>query len=481
MAPNDGLPPTIAATARAGPSRIDIRPAARAANAESADQNANLDASETQDAATNESLAALRPSRAKSTRASAKKRKATNEGTDADLGGEVAPEADQAETSTAPRRKSKKKAVATADETAGESQTVVRRPARVRRRAFLGFEEGGEANFQITRKRVSYTSRGKQGTSGDKRLRANKQKEKQEQLSIPRNIPMLEAAEAGQHVGQRVDDHSLTMGALATYATSGRVSERGIRLQEHQKERKTGIERERPKRIEDAWRRKQVQRRKIRAERNTERARRRSEFEEMGTSGHDIVSDDEEDSEEEYAVRPEWLKNLDDEEDIRRGRQQRDTPPGEGEDEDGLENDNGADDELAVDEDGLMADEDAHDAALRASGFIVTRDEPRDAADINGEEDEDENRDDDAVQEEDWENGDGLDYDVDAYRQEVEERRRRNIERAIGQGVIEENTDLVMINSSTYARKQKSEKWTNEDNELFYVVSRAATPSGVFN
>ena len=421
------------------------------------------------------------PSRAKSTRRPAKKRKAANEGADADQGYEQAPET-VAERSTAAKNKSRKK---TAD-IAGESQPVIRRPARVRRRAFLGFEGGGEADFQVTRKRLSYQSRGKAGTSGDKRLRANKQSKKQDELTIPSNIPMLDEAEAGQYVGERVDEEALTMGALATYATVGRVSERGIKLQEHQKETKAGLERERPKRIEDAWRRKQVQRRKIRAERNIERARRRREFEEMGTNGHDVVSDDEDDSEEEYAVRPEWLKSLDDEEDIRRGRQQRDTPPPDGEGEN--DNQENGDDEAGelgeghaglADEDGIVPDEDAHDAALRASGFVVRRDEPRGSVNMDGEEnDEDDDQDDEDRDDENWENGDGLDYDVDAYRQEMEERRRRNIERAIGQGVIEENTELVMINSATYSTKQKSEKWTNEDDELFYVVSRTRTSQG---
>ncbi|ORX36630.1 hypothetical protein BD324DRAFT_651116 [Kockovaella imperatae] len=360
---------------------------------------------------------------------------------------------------------------------AGDPSSVlmpVRRPQRVRRRAYLdpqGTDRSAEGDFHITQKRVPYKTRGVAGTSADRRLGANKQKRGEK--SIPVSISVLNDAQAGDHVGEEVVVTETTMAALATHTTAGKVSARGLVLHEYLKSVETTKNKERPKRIEDAWRRKQAQRRKLRAERNVQRAERRRHFEDMGTEANDVVSEDEEDSEEEFEVRPEWLRSLDDEEDIRRGRQTRDA----GQDDDGQE-DRDNEERQEQSEDDPMEDhevrshEDEHDAALRASGFIV-------AATGNGEEGVGDDGDSDDEEREDGgeDDGDGVGYDLEEYRREVEERRRRNLERIMGQGVVEENNELKMVNSSTYGRRPVSERWTDADTELFFIALSEVGPT----
>ena len=352
----------------------------------------------------------------------------------------------------------------------------IRRPTRVRRRAYLGpdgADQPVQSQLEISQKRGAYQSRGVHGTTTDGRLTQNKKRK--EATGVPKSIPELSEVNAGDHVGDEVDIERTKMGALATRVTVGKVSARGLVLHEHHKEITKSKDRERPKRIENAWRRKQVQRRKLRAERNAERAERKRRFEEMGTDSVDVVSDDEEDSEEEYEDDPEWFRNLDDEEDIRRGRQAREQN-GERDRENGGDDPmEGNQDDDAAEEDDPDADarsgEDEHDAALRASGFIVTQDRPRrDVDDDERDEDEDEDEDNED-REDDLDSRAGVDYDLEAYRREVEERRRRNLERVLGQGVVEENDELKMVNSASYGRKQASERWTPEDTDMFYVVS----------
>jgi len=318
----------------------------------------------------------------------------------------------------------------------------------------------------VRKRRGTYNARTVAGTPFDKRIKANAHKRKQP-YAPARTHPELDGVQANEMVGIQVDPHAMTMKDLATKLLSeGKVSSRALKLHAFQREEEERKRMERFERAEATWRCKQIQRRKLRAEHNADRARRR---EEMGSTGddEDEVSADSDDSEETFEPQPDRMTPPSSPEPPGRISPSRIPSEHHHEEEDegedrataGLEDEEG-NDEAAVEENmdvAPRADEDEADAELRAAGFLVSSDvRPED----RGDEEEDE--------EIDW---DMHQDDIEALRVQREEERRR-IREEMGERAVEEQDDeTTMVNAATFGKRQSvSERWTSEETEFFYMV-----------
>ncbi|WVW83982.1 hypothetical protein I302_106006 [Kwoniella bestiolae CBS 10118] len=303
----------------------------------------------------------------------------------------------------------------------------------------------------------------------------------------------LQDIQPDELVGDQVDEVVITMGDLATtLAAQGKVSSRAIKIDEHRRAEDQKNKEAARLRVEQSWRRNQIKRRKVRHTKNRDRARRR---EELGRLGMDegIVSQDEDDSEEEYepeperltpestpdpdarreqSIRPEdWDENGEGLED---GDEEYNDVPvdnnaeplfmdgeGEGDEGDG-EGENGG---VGLTAEDIAAQEeaDADMAALRELGINIVEDGPSGFGEAgDGEEDEEEYN---------WEVED--DYpDIEGYRRDLERDRRRIREaqdRDDGE-VVEINDETRFINAASFAKYTKPQRWTAMETELFYQV-----------
>lgn len=292
----------------------------------------------------------------------------------------------------------------------------------------------------------------------------------------------LTDVEPEEMVGSPVTEE-MTMGDLATVLVSeGRVSSRAIKIDEFRRAEMLKKKEVAQKRAEETWKRNQIKRRKVRAAQNKDRAKRREEIRKQGGDEKD-VSPDEMDSDEEFEVAPDRL-----------------TPPrssseeageraaagfGQGDEEDGAVDsdvqdvavDNGPVDEedqafenmfgdnarpnsLAPEDNAVIAneeeEEDAATAALRAAGFTVTDDPVSPRSNDDG-----------------WGGPGGAEeFDVADYRLALQEKRLREFrEREEEDGdVVEVDDETRFVNSATYGKNRKSQRWSKMETELFYEV-----------
>ncbi|WVO22072.1 uncharacterized protein IAS62_003397 [Cryptococcus decagattii] len=282
--------------------------------------------------------------------------------------------------------------------------------------------------------------------------------------------------EPEEMVGSPVTEQT-TMADLATVLVSeGRVSSRAIKIDEFRRAEMLQKKQDAQKRTEEMWKRNQIKRRKVRAAQNKERARRREQIRIRGGGQMEMddVSPDEMDSEEEFQVAPDRLTpprasseeayhrvapdtHLDDQEQVDHA-------------DDMFENmfDNniarphspGTQDVNAPQEDDEQDDEAM--AALRAAGFTIT-DDPASRSD-----DDDNNPWDDL-------NSGGMQgeaFDVADYRLALQERRLEEFrKREQDQGdVVEVDDETRFVNSATYGKNRKSQRWSKMETELFYQI-----------
>ena len=332
--------------------------------------------------------------------------------------------------------------------------------------------EDAEAQ-RIARKRGPYKTRTVAGTIYDKRLRANAHRRKKSSAAPRRTRPDLDEVEANEMVGEHVNPAVVTMKELATKIMSeGVVSSRGLKLHAFHRKEDERKRKERFARAELNWRRKQIQRRKLRAEHNTDRAKRRVEAGRMGDD-EDAISADSDDSEETFEPEPDRLTpptspeqlrraspaevTSDHNEEVERGDEEA-IQPGEEDDAD-----RGSDGERAVvGNTAAPAEIDEADAALLAAGFTLA-DHPQ----VGGEDDDNDEEIDEEI---DW---DSFQPDMNSLRADREEERRR-IQEEMGQRVVvdEDDDETRMINSATFAKKHfAAERWTKGETEFFYTVS----------
>lgn len=288
------------------------------------------------------------------------------------------------------------------------------------------------------------------------------------------------------------------MGSFASNFYDGDMTERARLLREAQKTKRDDAQREklefeRVKRI-----RLQPLRRRERAKRNEERAARRVQWEADGAvEGEDEVSDDEQDStDEEYDFEPDRL-----------------TPPGtpepeayreEGDEEEqeGIRPDERNADEEDEDEEGLGLDPDG----LREGSEYDEEVEPEhQGVDLNdfgfniteGDENQDDQalgddgapRDDDAELNydalyginptqpgdgsgnEDGEGDDGAGFSFADYSANMENRRAQALATQNTRFVVQEDDDeMRMVNSTTWQKRERTDKWTDDETDFFYSV-----------
>ena len=324
------------------------------------------------------------------------------------------------------------------------------------------------AGPRVIKRKGMYGSAGVAGTSQDRRLKANRKAKAVQVESVSESV--LDTAQPEELIGGEIDPSTITIGDLATHTGigTGHVSARGIRLHKHRSEEIANKRKAAEARQIIRWQEKQIQRRKLRAMKNAERARRRRQMEEMGEDSA-VVSPDEEDSEEEFAVLPERLTPP--------TTPEPDDEPRRPEDDgqtDGLEREYG--EQMDVDhqnvgenrdnepgENGQGGDVDL-DALLRRGGFDL---DAEDRLHADGDED--------------GENGDGdeefrYDEDEDAtnladFRARQEEERRRILEGAQDREVEEDDNETRMINNASFSKKNTpNERWTTAETEFFFLV-----------
>ncbi|KIR40562.1 transcription factor TFIIIB component b'' [Cryptococcus deuterogattii 99/473] len=293
----------------------------------------------------------------------------------------------------------------------------------------------------------------------------------------------LADVEPEEMVGSPVTEQT-TMGDLATVLVSeGRVSSRAIKIDEFRRAEMLQKKQDAQKRAEEMWRRNQIKRRKVRAAQNKERARRREQLRKQGAGGTELddVSPDEMDSEEEFQVAPDRLTpprssseeahhhpvaadflHQDDEEQVDQADEmfenmfdnnaRPDSPGPQDVNAAALQEDDEQDDEAM--------------AALRAAGFIITDDPTSHRPD-----DDDDNNN-------PWDDlnggggGMGEAFDVADYRLALQERRLREFrEREQDDGdVVEVDDETRFVNSATYGKNRKSQRWSKMETELFYEI-----------
>ncbi|WRT66436.1 uncharacterized protein IL334_003392 [Kwoniella shivajii] len=302
----------------------------------------------------------------------------------------------------------------------------------------------------------------------------------------------LQEYQADEIVGEDVDEVVVTMADLATtLAAQGKVSQRAIRIDEFKRTQDQKKREENRIKSEQTWKRNQIKRRKVRATKNQDRAKRREEFGKLGMNEGD-VSPDEEDSEEEFDHEPERLTpESTPEPELRRESQ---LPPEV--DEDNEWNEQGEDDEwndVAANDNG-DGDEPLFDDAASQIGQVEG--EPLSLADIAAQEEAEADRqalrdlgiqirDDDQIAQDEGEDEDDDDdeeferrirenqddYVIDYRVMQERDRRRLEEERERDQGeVMEIDDETRFINANSYSKYTKPLRWTVLETELFFQV-----------
>lgn len=269
-----------------------------------------------------------------------------------------------------------------------------------------------------------------------------------------------------------------TLSDLATIS-EGRVSARTIKLHQFTRAEEERKLRDRAERAEANWRRLQVVRRKARKLKNIARAQRRLEAERRHLDPADEVSDDSVDSEEEYEPMPDRL-----------------TPPGSPRATERvapISFEPTAEDQEQPEEEGelqqLPADDEEDIEGLGISRAVVDEHEAEEEV---GEELEDFQLPVEADAEGDGDEFSGL--QVNEYgggylddegnwventenagmvlQRRNEENRRRILEGDDDRQVEVIDNETQFINYSTWGKKVSNERWTPEETELFFDVSR---------
>lgn len=300
---------------------------------------------------------------------------------------------------------------------------------------------------------------------------------------------------AEEYEEEPIDPSQQKMGSFTKGFYDGDMTERAMKLKEAQREKREAskqekLEFERYKRI-----RTQPLRRRERAKRNEDRAQRRVEWEAAGApEGEDEVSDDElESTDEEYEFEPDRL-----------------TPPGTpepenmdggegGEGEDGVQAGEGEDDieeglgDVAAyrsDEEEAEGDDQDHDAEgvnLADHGFNIQEDgeegDQREEGPLAGDGDAgeedpefaalfDNNPDADGGQEMEYNSDGEPNFSFADYAANMENRRAQALATQNTRFVVTEDDDeLRMINSTSWQKRVKTDKWTDDETDHFYSVS----------
>jgi transcription factor TFIIIB component B'' len=279
----------------------------------------------------------------------------------------------------------------------------------------------------------------------------------------------MEGMVPDQMVGAKVDEAVMTLGELVTSsAGEGLVSARGIELALHLKELKEIRTKQRQERREALHKRKQYQRRKVRKERNAEREKRRQELDDEDGLAEELVSPDEENSEEDFDMPPNRL-----------------TPPSSPGSGDGDLPDDEDDEEDMSDGDGIIAGlAEAADMAEKVGNEGEDEDDDEDDEDGEGAGagpvDGNAEWDWDAIQagidgEEGAEDMEGM--DLDAWRNKRTSRRKRGMngewdDNVHTEFIDEDNDKTKMINAESFKRaKTEVERWSWDETEFFYYVS----------
>jgi len=355
--------------------------------------------------------------------------------------------------------------------------------------------EYDEEGNVIRKARGPYKSRGRANTEYDRRL------SKFRKARSVSGAPASTSDEVDPFAEDiPIDPELLTMGSLASNFYDGDMTERAVLLKNAQKNkqeesRKERLQFERMKRI-----RLQPLRRRERAKRNEDRAQRRLLWEEDGApEGEEEVSDDEIDStDEEYEFEPDRL-----------------TPPGspdpnqydeEGgeEEEEGIRPDEARpEDEDDEDQEGLGLDingaydngeGDGYDEEVLPEtnladwGFNVTDDQDGETGEQTVQTTGDPNE-----PEPDYSNlydinpGEEGDYGDDEdgapgfsfadYSANMENRRAQALATQNSRFVVQEDDDETrMVNSVSWQKRERTDKWTDDETDFFYSVSSFIFP-----
>lgn len=318
--------------------------------------------------------------------------------------------------------------------------------------------------------RGRYGTRGRAGTSNDRRTTAYKR----QTMVAAAN---LDGVEVNDMVGQEVNATVTRMGDLATsLAAQGRVSARGLKLANFQKNEDERKVRERAERAERNWRRRQIVRRKARELRNNQRADRREAARARGDDP-DAVSADEVDSEEEYEVEPDRLTPPGSPVQKERIAPVRFEPEPEAAAEEGAEGGAGPSGNADVEDiEGLgfhQQSELPEEEGETLEDFqLPVEDDPAEesgaAPDFSG------------LEYNDYTGGylddegnwvEGGNHQAAFLQQRNEERRKRLMEGDHGQAVELIDNDTQFVNSATWGKKVNNDRWTSEETELFFAVS----------
>lgn len=363
------------------------------------------------------------------------------------------------------------------------------RPRKKMKQKTPEYDEDGNV---IRKPRGPYKSRGRANTEHDRRL--SKFRKARSVSGAPASVSE-EVDPFAEDIP--IDPELSTMGSFASNLYDGDMTERAVLLKSAQKNkqdeaRKERLEFERVKRI-----RLQPLRRRERAKRNEDRAQRRVLWEEDGApEGEEEVSDDEIDStDEEYEFEPDRI-----------------TPPGspdpqqyddqEGEEEEGIRPDearpeDGEDDDqeglgLDIEGDYDIGEGEGYDEEVLPQtnladwGFNVTDDADADAgsgeqnAQITGDPNEPEpdysnlydiNPGEDGEYGEDGEDG-GPGFSFADYSANMENRRTQALATQNSRFVVQEDDDETrMVNSVSWQKRERTDKWTDDETDFFYSVS----------
>jgi transcription factor TFIIIB component B'' len=362
------------------------------------------------------------------------------------------------------------------------------RPRKKPKQRTPEYDEDGNV---IRKPRGPYKSRGRANTEHDRRL--SKFRKARSTSGVPGSTADEEVDPFAEEIP--IDPELMKMGSFASNFYDGDMTERAIILKNAQRNkqeeaRKERLEFERMKRI-----RLQPLRRRERAKRNEDRAQRRLLWEEDGApEGEEEVSDDEIDStDEEYEFEPDRL-----------------TPPGSpdpnqydeepADEEEGIRPDE-ARPEDEDDEEGLGLDVNAYDNGegegeeydeevmpqtnLADWGFNVTDDadaDPENADQVAGQGAGDPNEPEpdysnlyDINPGEEGEYDDGEDgapgFSFADYSANMENRRTQALATQNSRFVVQEDDDETrMINSVSWQKRERTDKWTDDETDFFYSV-----------
>jgi hypothetical protein len=380
----------------------------------------------------------------------------------------------------------------------GGDQTAppVVKPTQKRRYKQKPLEKDAEGNW-IRTARAPYKSKGKAKTDQDMRLKQNRVQRSTSQVPNTTEDGGEDHDPFAEDEVEPVDPGQVTMGSFAANFYDGDMTERAQLLKEAQKTKREDAQRERLEFERIKRIRLQPLRRRERAKRNEDRAARRIQWEADGAvEGEDEVSDDEQDStDEEYDFEPDRL-----------------TPPGtpepenyqneaeEGEEQEGIRpdeaNPNDEDEEqegLGLDPNGEGPEYDeevipeTQDVDLGDYGFNVAEegdgnaDATADAANAQPEEGEPNY---DALFGINPGEGDEDDMGFDGdepgafsfadYQANMDNRREAALANQNSRFVVQEDDDeMRMVNSTTWQKRERTDKWTDDETDFFYSVGLA--------